>query len=238
MEQRYQAVLAVIRDGVPIVQVAVRFDVPRQAVHGWLRRYEAEGPAPSPRPASEPTRSRRESARRPLARCCSASASYGTNVALRAGAAPGTEGDLANDVRASVAPGFVETEELPIRETSARPWTGCDRKLWPALPTQRLPSCAGTSSDSAIAVAHAPGARAAVSPGSPERRGHRGESGGVSSVRVRGGRAIQPTKDLRSSRAQARPEYDSLQGRLGTRVTSCRRPHSKRRRTCSLGRRR
>jgi hypothetical protein len=37
VEQRYQAVLAVIRDGVPIVEVARRFDVSRQAVHRWLR---------------------------------------------------------------------------------------------------------------------------------------------------------------------------------------------------------
>jgi len=36
VEQRYQAVLAVIRDGVPIVQVAHRFGVSRQAVHRWL----------------------------------------------------------------------------------------------------------------------------------------------------------------------------------------------------------
>ena len=43
VEQRYQAVLAVIRDGVPIVQVARRFDVSRQAVHRWLRWYEGEG---------------------------------------------------------------------------------------------------------------------------------------------------------------------------------------------------
>jgi transposase InsO family protein len=43
MEQRYQAVLAVIRDGVPIVEVARRFDVSRQAVHRWLRRYEDQG---------------------------------------------------------------------------------------------------------------------------------------------------------------------------------------------------
>jgi transposase len=33
----------VIRDGVPIVQVARRFDVSRQAVHRWLRRYEDQG---------------------------------------------------------------------------------------------------------------------------------------------------------------------------------------------------
>src|SRR5205823_1158311 len=42
-EQRYQAVLAVIRDGVPIVEVAHRFDVSRQAVHRWLRWYEDQG---------------------------------------------------------------------------------------------------------------------------------------------------------------------------------------------------
>ena len=43
MEQRYQAVLAVIGDGVPIVQVAERFGVSRQAIHRWLRWYEADG---------------------------------------------------------------------------------------------------------------------------------------------------------------------------------------------------
>jgi hypothetical protein len=36
VEQRYQAVPAVIRDGVPIVQVAHWFDVSRRAVHLWL----------------------------------------------------------------------------------------------------------------------------------------------------------------------------------------------------------
>jgi len=43
VEQRYQAVLAVIRDGVSIVEVAHRFDVSRQAVHRWLRWYEDQG---------------------------------------------------------------------------------------------------------------------------------------------------------------------------------------------------
>lgn len=43
VEQRYQAVLAVIRDGVPIVQMARRLDVSRQAVHRWLRWYENQG---------------------------------------------------------------------------------------------------------------------------------------------------------------------------------------------------
>jgi len=40
VEQRYQAVLAVIRDGASILQVAHRFGVSRQAVHRWLRWYE------------------------------------------------------------------------------------------------------------------------------------------------------------------------------------------------------
>jgi transposase len=43
VEQRYQAVLAVIRDGVAIVEVAHRFGVSRQAVHRWLSWYEAQG---------------------------------------------------------------------------------------------------------------------------------------------------------------------------------------------------
>jgi transposase InsO family protein len=43
VEQRYQAVLAVIKDGVPITEVADRFGVSRQAVHRWLRWYEAQG---------------------------------------------------------------------------------------------------------------------------------------------------------------------------------------------------
>jgi transposase InsO family protein len=43
VEQRYQAVLAVIRDGVAVVEGARRFDVSRQAVHRWLRWYEDQG---------------------------------------------------------------------------------------------------------------------------------------------------------------------------------------------------
>jgi transposase-like protein len=43
VEQRYQAVLAVIRDGVPVVEVAGRMGVSRQAVHRWLRWYEDQG---------------------------------------------------------------------------------------------------------------------------------------------------------------------------------------------------
>jgi transposase len=42
-EQRYQAVLAVISDGLSISQVAEKVGVSRQTLHAWLARYEAEG---------------------------------------------------------------------------------------------------------------------------------------------------------------------------------------------------
>jgi transposase-like protein len=57
-EQRYQAVLAVISDGLLISQVASKVAVSRQTLHSWLARYEAEGLAGlldrSHRPASCP----------------------------------------------------------------------------------------------------------------------------------------------------------------------------------------
>ena len=43
VEQRYRAVLAVIRDGRSVVEVASRVGVSRQTVHTWLARYEAGG---------------------------------------------------------------------------------------------------------------------------------------------------------------------------------------------------
>jgi transposase InsO family protein len=42
-EQRYQAVLAVISDGLSISQVASKHGVSRQTLHSWLARYEQEG---------------------------------------------------------------------------------------------------------------------------------------------------------------------------------------------------
>ena len=42
-EQRYQAVMAVISDGLSISQVADKVGVSRQTLHAWLARYEAEG---------------------------------------------------------------------------------------------------------------------------------------------------------------------------------------------------
>ena len=42
-EQRYQAVMAVIGDGLSISQAAEKTGVSRQTLHAWLARYEAEG---------------------------------------------------------------------------------------------------------------------------------------------------------------------------------------------------
>lgn len=42
-EQRYQAVMAVIADGLSIRQVAEKAGVSRQTLHAWLARYEASG---------------------------------------------------------------------------------------------------------------------------------------------------------------------------------------------------
>ena len=43
MEQRYQAVLAVVQDGWQVSEVARRLGVSRQSVHTWIARYEAGG---------------------------------------------------------------------------------------------------------------------------------------------------------------------------------------------------
>ena len=43
MEQRYQAVLAVIGGGETVTSVAARWGVSRKTVHVWLARYEAGG---------------------------------------------------------------------------------------------------------------------------------------------------------------------------------------------------
>ena len=43
MEQRYQAVLAVVQDGWEVTEVARRLGVSRQSVHAWIARYQAGG---------------------------------------------------------------------------------------------------------------------------------------------------------------------------------------------------
>ena len=39
VEQRYRAVLEVLNDGATVTDVARRYEVSRQTVHEWLRRY-------------------------------------------------------------------------------------------------------------------------------------------------------------------------------------------------------
>jgi len=43
MEQRYDAVLAVIRDGLSVGEVATAFGVSRQSIYRWMQRYEGGG---------------------------------------------------------------------------------------------------------------------------------------------------------------------------------------------------
>ena len=43
MEQRYQAVLAVVQDGWKVTEVAARLGVSRQSVHTWITRYQRGG---------------------------------------------------------------------------------------------------------------------------------------------------------------------------------------------------
>ena len=43
VEQRYDAVVAVIRDGMSVTEVAAKFGVHRDTVYVWMSRYEAEG---------------------------------------------------------------------------------------------------------------------------------------------------------------------------------------------------
>jgi transposase-like protein len=43
MEQRYQAVMAVVEDGWTVTEVARRLGVARQSFHNWIARYEGGG---------------------------------------------------------------------------------------------------------------------------------------------------------------------------------------------------
>jgi transposase-like protein len=43
MEQRYQAVIAVVQNGWKVTEVAERLGVARQSVHNWIARYETGG---------------------------------------------------------------------------------------------------------------------------------------------------------------------------------------------------
>jgi transposase len=43
MEQRYDTVLGVVRDGFTVSEVALKFGVSRPSVHTWMKRYEEGG---------------------------------------------------------------------------------------------------------------------------------------------------------------------------------------------------
>jgi transposase len=43
VDQRYQAVMAVVQDGWKISEVAEHLGVSRQTIHSWIRRHEASG---------------------------------------------------------------------------------------------------------------------------------------------------------------------------------------------------
>jgi len=45
VEQRYEAVMAVVRDGESVAAVARLYSVSRQTVHSWLSKYQADGMA-------------------------------------------------------------------------------------------------------------------------------------------------------------------------------------------------
>ena len=59
MEQRYQAVLAVVQDGWQVAEVARRLSVSRQSVHAWISRYEQGGLAALLRASSHNERTSR-----------------------------------------------------------------------------------------------------------------------------------------------------------------------------------
>ena len=54
-EQRFNAVMEAIRDGRTVIEVAERYDVSRQTVHGWLGRYRTGGWTPWPTAPTAPT---------------------------------------------------------------------------------------------------------------------------------------------------------------------------------------
>jgi transposase len=60
VEQRYEAVMAVTRNGQTVAQAALVYGVSRQTLHKWVRRYEASGMAGlmdvSHRPEHSPNR--------------------------------------------------------------------------------------------------------------------------------------------------------------------------------------
>ncbi len=91
VEQRYQAVLEVVKDGRTVVEVAARYGVSRQTVHAWIRRWEAGGLGgladPSHRPRDCPHQMSGEVEAKGLHAATVISRVGAASVALGAGAA-------------------------------------------------------------------------------------------------------------------------------------------------------
>jgi hypothetical protein len=64
-EQRYLAVMEVINHGMPVTEVAERYDVSRQTVHAWPRREPVQSVGHSDGPRSRRTDPLRGPSRRP-----------------------------------------------------------------------------------------------------------------------------------------------------------------------------
>ena len=137
MEQRYQAVLAVVQDGWKVTEVAERLGVSRQSVHAWIARYEQGGLAAladrSHRPAALPAPDR----------------ARGRGADLRAAArAPrlGTAADRAPARPARRRSGALALEHLPVPEAPP-----ADRAPAPSQAPRRVPPVGARASDAAVA---------------------------------------------------------------------------------------
>ncbi len=133
MEQRYDAVLGVVRDGFTITEVARKFGISRRAVHVWLVRYEEDGldalADRSHRPVSSPTQiapsveSRVES-RRESWRAIHLNDSRGCSEMIR----PSNVGDR-NRVVATYGDPGATPRTAPDTTSCGRP-RDCERATW------------------------------------------------------------------------------------------------------------
>ena len=99
VEQRYQAVLAVIADGLDVKTAADKTGVSRQTLHSWLARYEADGPGGFGRVAS-------------AAFVSASDAGRGRGGGARVASSASVLGAAADPVRAR-APALVPVGQLP-----------------------------------------------------------------------------------------------------------------------------
>ena len=82
-EQRFNAVMEVLGDGLTVIEVADRCGVSRQAVHSWLRRYASGAwtPWPTAPIAPIPARTRCQPRSRRACASCAATIRAGASAA-------------------------------------------------------------------------------------------------------------------------------------------------------------